>query len=292
MCADVGTASPSAADGQRATDDEFVAVDLPSPGPPAGPTRQRTAAATAALVRHLVLRDLRIRYSRSALGWLWSLAQPVSRLVILGFVFTRAIPLDIEDYPAFLFIGLVAYQWFATGVLATTTSLVDNRALLLRPGFPRATVPVVAVLTSVLDTLAALAVLIVFVAATVGLSAAIVVLPGLLVLQLLLMTGLGMLLCVANVYARDVRLLVDLLVQLGFYLTPVFYDPEIVPGRFRGVLEINPMAHQLEALRTVLLDGTLPAADTVIRLSVVCVTVFVAGLIVFQRTAHSVVDEL
>lgn len=246
----------------------------------------------APIVRHLVLRDFRIRYSRSVIGWLWSLAQPISRLLILGFVFTRAIPLDIDNYPAFLFVGLVAWQWFATGVLAATTSLVDNRALLLRPGFPRETVPLVAVLTSVLDTVAGLFVLVVFVAVTVGLTPVALVLPGLLVLQFLLIAGIGMLLCVANVYVRDVRLVVDLVVQLGFYLTPVFYDPEIVPPRFRTVLELNPMAHMLEALRNVLIDGHLPAAATTLRLTIVCVTVFVAGLLVFRRTSHSVIDEL
>lgn len=244
------------------------------------------------IASHLVLRDFRIKYSRSVIGWVWSLAQPITRLVILGFVFTRAIPLGIENYTAFLFVGLVAWQWFAGGVMAATTSLVDNRALLLRPGFPRGTVPVVAVLSSVLDTVAGLCVLMIFVAATVGVTPAVLVLPGLLVLQFLLIAGIGLLLCVANVYARDVRLLTDLCLQLGFYLTPVFYRPDVLPDRFQTVLGLNPMAQMLEAYRSVLMEGDLPSAGLVVRLTLTCGVLFVLGVAVFQRTSHSVVDEL
>jgi lipopolysaccharide transport system permease protein len=246
----------------------------------------------ATIASHLVLRDFRIKYSRSVLGWLWSLAQPVTRLIILGFVFTRAIPLDIENYTAFLFVGLVAWQWFATGVMGATTSLVDNRALLLRPGFHRSTVPVVAVLMSVLDAIAGFVVLIAFVSITVGTSWAVLALPGLLLLQFLLISGIGLLLCVANVYVRDVRLLVELSLQLGFYLTPVFYQRDLLPERFQTLFGLNPMAQMLEAMRLVLIDGELPSLALVVRLTVACVGVFIAGALVFQRTSHSVVDEL
>ena len=252
----------------------------------------RPGLADTSIAAHLVLRDFRIRYSRSLIGWAWSLAQPIMRLLILGFVFTRAIPLDIENYTAFLFVGLVSWQWFATGVMASTTSLVDNRSLLLRPGFPRGTIPIVAVLASVLDTIAGLVVLIVFVSVTIGVSWALLALPALLVLQFLLIAGIGLLLCVANVYLRDVRLVVELLLQLGFYLTPVFYRRDILPEELQELFGLNPMAQMLEAWRVVLIDGDLPGASLTLWLTVVCCTVFVVGALVFRRVSHSVVDEL
>ena len=252
----------------------------------------RPGLADTSIAAHLVLRDFRIRYSRSLIGWVWSLAQPITRLVILGFVFTRALPLDIENYTAFLFVGLVSWQWFATGVMASTTSLVDNRSLLLRPGFPRGTIPIVAVLASVLDTIAGLVVLVVFVSITTGVGWALLALPGLLVLQFLLIAGIGLLLCVANVYLRDVRLVVDLSLQLGFYVTPVFYQREILPDRLQTLFGLNPMAQMLEALRAVLIDGDLPGASLTLRLTIMCAVVFAAGFLVFSRTSHSVIDEL
>ena len=252
----------------------------------------RPRLADTSIAAHLVLRDFRIKYSRSLIGWVWSLAQPITRLVILGFVFTRAIPLDIENYTAFLFVGLVSWQWFSSGVMASTASLVDNRSLLLRPGFPRGTIPIVAVLASVLDTVAGLVVLIVFVSVTVGVSWALLALPGLLVLQFLLIAGIGLLLCVANVYLRDVRLVVELMLQLGFYVTPVFYRRDILPEDLQDLFGLNPMAQMLEAWRAVLIDGELPGASLTLGLVVVCCTVFAVGALVFSRVSHSVVDEL
>lgn len=244
------------------------------------------------IASHLVLQDFRVKYRRSIIGWLWSLAQPLSRLLIIGFIFTRAIPLDIENYPAFLFVGLVSWGWFAGGVAAATTSLVDQRALLLRPGFHRGTVPVAAVLSSVLDNAAGFVVLITAVSITIGPSWALVMLPYFLVLQFFLITGLGLLFCVANVYLRDVKLFIDLCLQLGFYVTPIFYRPDLLPDELQGLFSINPMSQMLEALRSVLIDGGFPSLGLTLHLTAVCLAVFGVGALVFNSTSHSVIDEL
>lgn len=249
-------------------------------------------AADVRIATHLVLQDFRVKYRRSIIGWLWSLAQPLSRLLIIGFIFTRAIPLDIENYPAFLFVGLVSWGWFASGVSTATTSLVDQRALLLRPGFHRGTVPVVAVLSSMLDSLAGFLVLITYVSITIGPTWAIVMLPYFLILQFFLITGFGLLFCVANVYLRDVKLFVDLCLQLGFYLTPIFYRPDLLPEELQGLFAINPMSQMLEALRSVLIDGVFPSLGLTLYLTVVCAAVFACGAVVFNSTSHSVIDEL
>jgi lipopolysaccharide transport system permease protein len=244
------------------------------------------------IVRHLVALEFRVRYSRSVIGWTWSILQPVSRLVILSFIFTRAIPLDIDNYAAFLFVGLVSWQWFSSGVSASTNSLVGQSGLLSRPGLHLAVLPTVAVLSAALDAFVALLILLVFLMFTVGISASIVLLPVLIVLQFMLIVGVGALLCVANVYSRDVRLLVDLLLVLGFYLTPVFYKYELLPDEVQQVVALNPMTWMIGVQRAVLIGGDLPGTATVVKLVVICCVLFGAGIVVFHRTSHSVIDEL
>ncbi len=244
------------------------------------------------IVRHLVALEFRVRYSRSVIGWAWSFLQPVSRLIILSFIFTRAIPLDIPNYPAFLFVGLVSWQWFSGGVSASTNSLVGQSGLLSRPGLHLAVLPTVAVFSAALDAFVALIILLVFLAFTSGISAMIVVLPALIVLQFMMIIGIGALLCVANVYSRDVRLLVDLSLVLGFYLTPVFYRYQLLPEEVQRVVAFNPMTWMIGLQRAVLIDGGFPSPATIVTLVVVCVGLFVAGIVVFHRTSHSVIDEI
>jgi lipopolysaccharide transport system permease protein len=244
------------------------------------------------IVRHLVALEFRVRYSRSVIGWAWSLLQPVSRLVILSFIFTRAIPLDIDNYAAFLFVGLVSWQWFASGVSASTNSLVGQSGMLSRPGLHLAVLPTVAVLSAALDAFVALVILLVFLIITSGLSVLVLLLPAVIVLQFLMIVGIGALLCVANVYSRDVRLLVELALVLGFYLTPVFYKYQVLPDEVQQVVALNPMTWMIGVQRAVLIGDEFPGAATIAVLIVTCCALFVAGVVVFHRTSHSVIDEL
>lgn len=244
------------------------------------------------IIRHLVALEFRVRYSRSVIGWAWSILQPVSRLVIFSFIFTRAIPLDIDNYAAFLFVGLVSWQWFSGGVSVSTNSLVGQSGLLSRPGLHLAVLPTVAVLSAALDAFVALLILLVFLAFTSGISAMIVLLPALIVLQFMLIIGIGALLCVANVYSRDVRLLVDLSLVLGFYLTPVFYRYEFLPEEVQRVVGLNPMTWMIGLQRAALIDGEFPSLAATVTLVMVCCVLFVAGIVVFHRTSHSVIDEI
>ena len=244
------------------------------------------------LVAHLVVREFRLRYRRALLGWLWVIAQPLARLVVLSFVFTRVLPLGIDDYPAFLFTGLIAWQWFSSGVSAATASAVDRADLLLRPGVPRAVVPVVSVLADGFDFLAALPVLAVFLLLSGGVPWTAVALPAIVVVQLLLTAGLGFALCAANVHLRDVRLLVDLALVLGFYATPVFYSADELLRRYPLVVRLNPMARLLDAYRDVLVEGVLPAPGPFLALAAVCAAICGAGYAVYRVASPTFVDEL
>ncbi len=247
---------------------------------------------TVEVVLHLVSREFRLRYQRSTLGWLWSVGNPLARLLILSFIFTRVLPLDLPNYPVFLFIGLIGWTWFSSGVMSATKSAVDRRELLFRPGVSRTVIPLVSVLSDGISYLAALPILALFLLLTTGIPLTALLLPAVLLPMVAMTLGIGLVLCAANVYVRDVWIVVELVILLGFYVTPVFYAPENVPASQSWLLAINPMAWALDSQRRILLEGRLPQEDTFGALVVVAAVTLLAGFTVYRRSSASFVDEL
>jgi lipopolysaccharide transport system permease protein len=245
------------------------------------------------VVSHLVLREVHLRYRRSVLGWLWSVAQPLARFLVLAFVFTAILPLEVPNYAVFLFAGLIGWTWFSAGLVSATSSALDRRDLLMRPGISRMLVPVVSVLTDATDYIAALPVLAVILLVTVGsVPVTWLMLPVVLIPMFLLTLGLGYALCAANVYLRDVRLLVGIATLLGFYVTPVFYLPEQVPDRFQWVVDLNPVAALLAVQRDVLVEGVLPPVGQLLWTYLVGLVALAVGAAIYRRASRTFVDEL
>ncbi len=244
------------------------------------------------IIGQLVVREVNLRYRRSALGWLWSLAQPIARFLVLTFVFTTVLPLDVPNYAVFLFSGLIGWMWFSSALSSATSSALDRRDLLMRPGIPRMVIPVVSVLSDATDYLAALPVLAVILLFSGGIPLTWLLLPVVLLPMFLLVLGLGYALCAANVYLRDVSILVGIVTLLGFYVTPVFYSPDQVPADFRWVVELNPVSVLLELQRDVLVEGIVPPAGPLLTAYAVGLVALLVGGAVYRRLSPTFVDEL
>jgi ABC-type polysaccharide/polyol phosphate export permease len=245
------------------------------------------------VVLHLAGRVVRQRNRRAALGWVWTVAQPLMRFGVVLFVFTRIIPTGVPNYPQYLFVGLAFWMWFAAGVTTATLSPQVHRDVFFRPNAPRWSVPVSAVLVEAVDLLASLPIVFVLVFAAQGtVPATAVLLPLGLAVQFLLISGIGMVTSAANVRYHDVRLLVEIVVWLGFYVTPVFYVIDVVPDGLRPLVRANPMTPVLEAQRAVLVDGTMPDWATFGVATLVAATVFAVGAAVYQHASQTFVDEL
>lgn len=244
------------------------------------------------LVLHLVGREFKLRYRRAFLGWAWAIAEPVIRFAILSFVFTKVIPLGIENYSAYLFAGLIAWTWFSSALGSVTNSAVDRRELFMRPEVPRAVVPVTSVLVDGIDFLAALPILLFVLAQGSGIHTTILALPMVLAVQLLLTLGLGFFLSAANVYLRDIRHMVAVGLSLLFYLSPTFYSIDAVPETYRSIIQLNPITHLLAAYRAVLIEGRLPDFGGFVLLSVGSAAVCGLGYFLYRGSSKSFLDEL
>jgi lipopolysaccharide transport system permease protein len=241
---------------------------------------------------HLVRRDFATRHRGSVLGWLWALGPPLLQLLVTYFLFSKVIPLNVPNYPVFLLTGILAWNCFARSVALSTVSLEQQRALALRPGFPIAVLPVKAVLIGLLDYVLALPILLIATAIGPGLYWSVLFMPVLLAIQLVMMVGLGWALGPLQVFLRDVQHLVGLLLMLGFWLTPVFYQAHSVPPQFHWLYQANPMAHLIGWQREVLLEGALPGLGGVALLTAVVAVMAAVGAVVFRTLQHAVPEEL
>jgi lipopolysaccharide transport system permease protein len=244
------------------------------------------------LVVHLARRELSSQHRGTLLGWAWPLTRQLAQLAVLVFVFSNLFDLDIENYPVFVFTGLLAFGWFSSGVQAGSTSVLDQRHLIFQPRFPAAAVPVVAVTVPFVDVLVALPVLLVMLIATGDIGWTALLLPPLLILQLVLMCGIAWLCAAASVYLRDVPQVVIVGLTLLFYMTPVFYRLGDVPERYRDLFLLNPLATLIEAYRSVLIGSPGPSAAKLAFVVAVGLAAAGGGLLLFRRLQPGFVDEL
>jgi lipopolysaccharide transport system permease protein len=271
---------------------EFALARAPEPVlRPAGarPLRPR---AFAALALHLTARQLKSSHHLTLLGWGWPVGRQLAQLAVLVFLFGKVLDLDVDNYPVFVFVGLLAWTWFSGGVSAAATSVLSQRHLVMQPRLPASVLPIVAVLVPLVDVLFALPVLVVMLALSTGLDWGLLACPLLLVVQLALVAGLGWLVAGVSVFLRDVPNLIGVALMILFYLTPVFYQRSLVPERFRWVFDLNPLTTIIEAYRSLLLGTPGPG---IVRLGVVAavsVSLLVLGRSVFARLAPRFADHL
>jgi lipopolysaccharide transport system permease protein len=257
-----------------------------------GPLRVSRFGYIQELVLHLARRELNTRHRWTVLGWAWPLARVLAQLAVLVFVFGSVFDLGIENYPVFVFSGIIAFSWFSSGLADATYSLLAQRHLVFQPGFPTAVVPVVSVAVPFVDVLMALPVLIVMLAVSGDLGPTALLFLPLLAIQFVMMCGLGWLTSALTVYLRDVPNIVTVGLTLLFYVTPVFYSLARVPEEQRWILELNPLGALIESYRWALLGDAFPGTVQFCAAVGGSFAIAVVGLLVFRRLRPGFVDEL
>ena len=245
------------------------------------------------LLATLVLRDLKLRYKRSLLGVFWTLLHPLAQLAVLFFVFRTVLRVDVPHYAAFLFIGITVWTWLAGALVQATSCVLDDRALIRRPAFPAAVLPVASVTSHAVHFLLTLPV-------TLGLlacegrwpGAALGWLPLVVAVQFVATLSVSYALAAVHVRFRDTQYLLGVLLVLGFYLTPIVYELSAVPAPYAGLLAANPMTHLLEAYRDVLLRGAAPHGAALAAVAAFSGALLAGSFALFQRSSARFAEEL
>lgn len=251
--------------------------------------------------RHLIWllawRNIRVRYKQTALGLLWAILAPVA-FTLIFVAFFRIVPIKAtEDLPYVptAFAGLVLWQFFSRALTEAGSSLTGNANLITKVYFPRLVLPLAGVVSALADFLVSF-VLLGLLLALYGLAppTRVVLVPAFTALTAVFVLALGLWLAAIDGLYRDVRHAVPLLLQLGMLVSPVAYTTTaLVPERWRGLYELNPMVGLLEGFRWALLQGTAPlGVEAVVKSIVITVVLLVGGLMFFAAVERTVVDRV
>ena len=237
-----------------------------------------------ALLRELVVRDLKIKYRRSFLGYLWSLLNPLLMMTIMSVVFSYMFRFDIPNYPLYLICGQTLWTFFNESTNMAMYSVLGNGALIRKVYIPKYIFPISRVLSSfVTMSFSMAAILIVMLVTRVPFTWKLILLPVPLAFLLLFCMGVGMALAAFAVYFRDVVHLYSVVCMAWMYVTPIFYPVSALPKTVAFLFQFNPMYHYVTFFRDVVLSGTIPAATIWVGTAGFGILFFVFGLLVFRK---------
>ena len=238
-------------------------------------------------------REFRVRYSQAILGVLWTVLQPIALMLIFTVVFSSILRVDTGSipYPAFVYIGLLSWNFFAGAVSAASSSVGDHMSIVSKVAFPREVLPFSIILVSLFDFLIAASIFVVLLAyyqILIGTAALFV--PVIVLAEMALMTGISLLAASVYVRYRDLRFIVPIVLQMWFFINPIFYAVQNVPQQFQTLYYFNPMAVFIEAFRSVIFRNQLPDPVSFGIASGVSLLVLLIGYAAFKQAESKFAD--
>lgn len=236
-------------------------------------------------------KEIKARYKHAVLGFLWVFLNPVLQMAVIGLVFQFFVPVEVDNYFLFLISGLLPWNFFSMTVTKTTPMYFYERALLQKAKFPREAIVLSIVLSNLFHFLASLMLLLPFSFIFYGLGLAF--LPWILLgtLWMVVLTAfLSLLLSTWNVQFRDMAFIVQAVMPLWFYLTPVIYNLELVPEQWRSYFYVNPMVPIIELFRAALIrQPVVFGSSVIISLAATSFIVFLA-IVEFRKRSPNFDD--
>lgn len=236
------------------------------------------------LVVVLTQKELKVRYKRSFLGYLWSIANPLALALVFFIAFKIFMKIPIENYTLFLIAGLFPWQWFLNSVNSSATVFIGNATLIKKMHFRHEVLVVATILNDMLHFLLSIPVIILFLF-IYGMQPSItwlVGIPALLIVQFIITMGFSLAVSALNLFFRDIERIVFIFTSLMFYMTPIIYSEEMVPAEYRTLILSNPLSILFISWRNLLMHGTLVVKDTVLAL-VYALIVFAIGYLVYRK---------
>jgi len=240
-----------------------------------------------------VLREIKILYRQTVLGFTWALIRPVASMIVFSVVFGKLarVPSDGIPYPIFAYAALMPWTYFSQSLIKSTDSLVQQASVISKIYFPRLIIPMAPVLAGLLDfVLSFLVFFILMFVYHIQPTWNILYIPLLVVIMVLTASGLGMWTSALGIQYRDVRQAMMFIVQLLMYASPIVWPISIIPFKYRTIYAIYPMAGVIEGFRAALI-GKHPMPWYSISIgSISAICLFITGAIIFNRMEKNFAD--
>ena len=248
---------------------------------------------TKGILFNFAISDLKIRYRNSILGILWSLIEPLLLLGVLFVVFSTMFRFEIPNFPIYLLLGIICWNFFKNGTLFALNSLTNRSALITQIYFPRSIPGISAGITASIMLVFELVVLTIFMVIFGFIPTyTVILLIPILALELVLILGISLPLSVLNVKYKDTEFIWNIIVHAGFFLTPIFYQFDMMPDYVQNVLQFSPMVQIVTMAHHVVLYGTLPSINSILYAVGSISVITVIGYLIFRKYQAKVVEEM
>lgn len=238
------------------------------------------------LFQELVIKDIKLKYRRSFLGYLWSILNPLMTMVVMVLVFSNMFRFDIEKFPVYLIIGQTLFNFLVESTTQAIFSITSNAALLKKTYVPKYEFTLSKVTSSLVNLLFAMgAMILVFIFYKVKFTILFLWIPLILLQVYIFCLGLGMFLAQAAVFFRDVQYIYSVITTAWMYLTPIFYPINALPEYLQTLIATyNPMYFYVTQFRQVVLYSQAPEQSLIVSGSLIAIIMLLVGTFCFEKT--------
>lgn len=240
-------------------------------------------------------RDIKVRYKQTVIGALWSIVRPLLTMIIFTFVFSKIAKISASvqaPYPVMVYAGMLPWIFFSTALGDASNSLIGNANLITKVYFPRLIIPTATVITSFVDFIISFVLMLgLYVWFNYFPDWRILLLPVFLLFAFLASMGAGLYITALNVKYRDFRYIVPFIVQFGLYVSPVGFNSNMIPEKWRLLYSVNPIVGIIDGFRWCLLRGEQELHWDALAVSFVSIVLIVwLGINRFRKMEKSFAD--
>lgn len=245
------------------------------------------------LIRILTISDLKVKYQSSVLGFVWSLLNPLLMMLVLYAVFSNVFRFEDESFALYLLIGIVGWRFLANGTMTSISVIVGKQSLVTKVYVPRQILVLSSVLSSFISSILEFSVLVpLLIFFGVDISYNVAFFPLIHGTFLVLVYGLSLILASLYVYYRDLNQIWDVLLQAGFFLSPIVYPVSTVPEKYLGYYMMNPVTVIIEMYREALLYSETPSIEGIAFILACAGAMLLAGTALFRRLERRFAEEI
>ncbi|MDD5827345.1 MAG: ABC transporter permease [Bacilli bacterium] len=240
-----------------------------------------------------VKKDIRGKYKGSFLGVLWSFINPLLSVLVYAIVFPYIMRIKVENYLIYLITGIIPWTFFTSSINMGLISVLSNADIIKKVYFPRIILPISTVTSCLVNFLISCLIIVLFcLGSGLGISCQILWLPLIAIIQYIMLLGFTFILSAIEMYMRDIEHIVNFILSMAFYVTPILYTPDIFPEKLAWVLKVNPMAYLVNAYRSIFFYQKMPDLIGLGVVSIFSIFLFMIGYLIFEKLQKGFAEEV
>lgn len=246
------------------------------------------------LLKSNVRKEIRGKYKGSFLGVLWSFVNPLLQVLVYALVFPFIMKNTQENYVIFLIIGILPWTWFITSINQGTSCILVNAGIIKKVYFPREILPISVVTSGLINFLISCIVIFFFLLfGGVGFSVYVLFVPIIILIQFIFTLGILLITSAVDVYIRDAEYIINFIVNMLFYATPILYSPDIFAGSpISWLFKVNPLSVIITGYRDALFYQVMPNLGSLFIILIVSILILLIGIAVFRKLEKGFAEEV